>query len=74
MELLLIAGGGGGASSHATNETSDMDAQGLLSPWTDYKNSIKIPGHTDDAGILYFQMIQRKQYPKILNPLNINQS
>ena len=52
MELLLIAGGGGGASSHATNETSDMDAQGLLSPWTDYKNSIKIPGHTDDAGIL----------------------
>ena len=52
MELLLIAGGGGGASSHATNETSDMDAQGLLSPWTDYKNSIKIPDHTDDAGIL----------------------
>ena len=52
MELLLIAGGGGGASSHATNETSDMDAQGLLSPWNDYKNSIQIPDHTDDAGIL----------------------
>ena len=47
-----MAGGGGGASSYPTNQSSQMDAKGLLDPLKDYTRSLKIPedAKTEDAG------------------------
>ena len=45
-----MAAGGGGASSNASSQSSDFDAQGLLYPRKDYRNSIKVTDLRDDAG------------------------
>ena len=52
IELLLVAAGGGGASSNSSSQSSDFDAQGLLYPRKDYRNSIKVTDLRDDAGNL----------------------
>ena len=51
IELLLVAAGGGGASSNVSTTSSDFDAQGLVNPLNDYRNSMKVADLTEDAGI-----------------------
>ena len=45
-----MAAGGGGASSNASSQSSDFNAQGLVNPMKDYRNSIKVNDLTEDAG------------------------
>ena len=54
IELLLVAAGGGGASSNISTTSSDFDAQGLVNPLKDYRNSMKVADLTEDAGIFIF--------------------
>ena len=57
MELLLVAAGGGGASSYSTNSSSEIDANGLLNPLKDHRDSQKIPNQTEDAGMLQLNIV-----------------
>ena len=59
IELLLVAAGGGGASSNISTTSSDFDAQGLVNPLNDYRNSMKVADLTEDAGILIFYTLRK---------------
>ena len=72
-----MAAGGGGASSNASSQSSDFNAQGLVNPRKDFRNSIKVNDLTEDAGnficqSLLYKMSFSKKFLVIINSLLTN--